>query len=106
MGKDRGAGVPGGVVGKDIRAVGVLIDYLACWPQTALLDHVIADLATRAGLETQVMPEGVRISRRGGLVFALNASTAALQAPAPPTARFLVGGPLMPAAGVTIWTEP
>ena len=82
------------------------IDYLACWPQTALLDHVIADLATRAGLETQVMPEGVRISRRGGLVFALNASTAARQAPAPPTARFLVGGPLMPAAGVTIWTEP
>ena len=82
------------------------IDYLACWPQAALLDHVIADLAARAGLETRATPEGVRISRRGGLVFAMNAAPDARPAPAPEGARFLVGGPVLPPAGVAIWSEP
>ena len=30
VGKDRGAGVPGGVVGEDVRAIRILVGYLAC----------------------------------------------------------------------------
>ena len=81
------------------------LDYLACWPGEALMDRVLADLADRAGLRTQVMPEGVRISRRGGLVFALNAATEPRPAPAPDGATFLIGGPNLAPAGVAVWAE-
>ena len=82
-----------------------VIDYLACWPGEALLDHVVADLAARAGLETRLMPEGVRISRRGGLVFAVNAASETRTAPAPAGARFVLGGAQLAPADVAVWSE-
>jgi beta-galactosidase len=81
------------------------VDYLACWPGPDFMDHVMADLAGRAGLDVQVMPQGMRVSRRGGLVFAINYSAEARTAPAPESARFILGEREMPAAGVAIWRE-
>jgi beta-galactosidase len=80
-----------------------MIDYLACWPGEAFLDRVIADLCARAGVETTPMPEGVRISRRGGLTFAINAAAEPQPAPAPDGAVFVIGGPDLPPAGVAAW---
>jgi beta-galactosidase len=49
------------------------------------------------------MPEGVRISRRGGLTFAINAAAEPQPAPAPDGAVFVIGGPDLPPAGVAAW---
>jgi beta-galactosidase len=36
------------------------VTYLGGWADDAALDRLVADLAARAGLETERMPEGVR----------------------------------------------
>ncbi|MBL8772932.1 MAG: beta-galactosidase, partial [Phenylobacterium sp.] len=77
--------------------------YLATWPETELLDHVIATLALEAGLPVQVLEEGVRLRRRGGLCFAFNLSPEMRRTPAPPDAAFVLGGASLPAAGVAAW---
>jgi beta-galactosidase len=79
------------------------IDYLAFWPGETFLDHVTADLCARAGVETTPMPEGVRISRRGGLTFAINAAAEPRRTPAPAGAHYVIGGPDLPPAGVAAW---
>ena len=75
MGKDRGAGVPGGVVGEDVRAVGVLVGYLArsCQGARRLLEQVCAlglspdDLLQRLGGDQLLdlgLPRGQRLMTR------------------------------------------
>ena len=81
------------------------IDYLACWPGEALLDHVISDLLDRAEVATTPMPDGVRINRRGGLVIAVNSAAQQRSAPAPDGAAFVLGAHTMPPAGVSIWRD-
>lgn len=78
-------------------------DYLACSPGEALLDVVLADAADRAGLATALLAEGVRVSRRGDLVFAINYAPEPRMAPVLDDAVFLVGGRELPPAGVSIW---
>lgn len=78
-------------------------DYLACSPDAALLDVVLADAADRAGLAAALLAEGVRVSRRGDLVLAVNYAPELRLAPAPDDAVFLVGGRELPPAGVSIW---
>lgn len=46
--------------------------YLACWPDGSLLDAVMGYLAAKAGLPVRRLPDGIRIRRRGSLVFAFN----------------------------------
>jgi beta-galactosidase len=79
--------------------------YLATWPDQAWLVRVLKDLAEAAGLQPVVLPEGVRVSRRGALVFAVNYAPEVRAAPAPPGAVFLLGEPTLPPAGVAIWRE-
>ena len=81
------------------------IDYLACWPGEALLDHVISDLLDRAEVATTPMPDGVRINRRGGLMIAVNSAAQQRSAPAPDGAAFVLGARTMPPAGVSIWRD-
>jgi beta-galactosidase len=68
-----------------------------------LLDVVLADAADRAGLATALLAEGVRVSRRGDLLLAVNYAPELRLAPAPDDAVFLVGGRELPPAGVSIW---
>jgi beta-galactosidase len=79
------------------------VNYLATWPDQALLLRILTDLAEAAGLRPVVLPEGVRVSRRGELVFAINYSPEPRSAPAPPDAAFLLGERLLPPAGVAVW---
>jgi beta-galactosidase len=46
--------------------------YLACWPDQAVLDGAMEYLTAEAQLETTRLPDGVRLRRRGHLLFALN----------------------------------
>jgi beta-galactosidase len=82
------------------------IHYLTTWPDQALLLHILTDLAEQAGLEAHALPEGVRISRRGDVVFAINYAPEPREAPAPEGADYLLGERTLPPAGVAIWREP
>jgi beta-galactosidase len=77
--------------------------YLATWPETALLDHVIATVALEAGLAVQALDEGVRLRRRDDVCFAFNFAPDSRRTPAPAGATYLLGGPELPAAGVAAW---
>ncbi len=50
--------------------------YLGCWPDAELLESVMAFATNKAGVATLELPEGVRIRRRGNLLFALNYGSA------------------------------
>jgi beta-galactosidase len=46
--------------------------YLAGWPDAELLDSIMAFFTKTAGVATSGLPEGVRVRRRGNLLFVLN----------------------------------
>lgn len=79
--------------------------YLACWPDEALLDAVVAAVAERADLALTPLPEGVRVRRRGSLRFAFNRSPETVDVPAPAGADFVLGDRRLPPQGVSIWRE-
>lgn len=81
-------------------------DYLGFSPAPDALRTILRDAAERAGLKGLTLPEGLRVRRRDGVSFAVNYSTAMVTVPAGPDARFLIGGPELPAAGVAAWREP
>ncbi len=83
------------------------LHYLPGWPDARLGAAVLAAALLEAGLASSAVPEGVRLRRRGTLVFAFNygpepAELGAL-APAEGSSAWRVGGPLLPPAGVAIW---
>ena len=78
-------------------------DYLATWPQDALLQRILADMAERAGIVCVPLDEGVRLRRRGGLTFAFNSAPEERPAPAPQDADFVIGGPTLAPGGVSAW---
>ncbi len=46
--------------------------YLACWPYSGVLRMLMELLCRKAGLSMIELPEGVRLRRRGDLIFAFN----------------------------------
>ena len=75
--------------------------YLAGWFSLALQRRVLEMAAVDAGLTPVRLPEGLRIRRRGELLFAFNY----LDRPQTldvPQAQWLVGGPTVPAHGLAI----
>jgi len=78
-------------------------DYLATCPEPALRARILEDAAQRAGLATLAMPEGVRLSRRGDLTFAINYLDTPQPTPAPADLPFILGGSVLPPAGVAAW---
>jgi beta-galactosidase len=78
--------------------------YLAGWLTGAALDALMSALAREAGLcSGAVLPEGLRLRRRGNLQFAIHYGSEAVRVPAPPNTRFLLGGPVLETAGVAAW---
>ena len=76
--------------------------YLAHYPDADELDRIVALLAAEAGLNTILLPEGLRISRIGELVFAFNYSAHAMEVPDGIIGQFLLGGAAMEPAGVAV----
>ena len=46
--------------------------YFGCWPDEKLLKSAMKLVASKAKLKTIPLPEGVRLRRRGKLLFAIN----------------------------------
>jgi beta-galactosidase len=76
--------------------------YLAAWPDSAFLDHLMQRLARDAGLRTLELQPGVRVRQRGGLLFAFNYAdqprTLSLE-----DGTWLLGGSALAPAGVAVW---
>ncbi|MEQ8858930.1 MAG: beta-galactosidase [Pseudomonadales bacterium] len=79
--------------------------YLAACPDEAFLDAVVRRLAEEAGLTPLLLEPGVRVRRRGDLMFAFNYADGPRQLPAPGVAPLLGESPLAP-AGVAVWRCP
>lgn len=76
--------------------------YVAGWPDFTLLTALIEAMATRAHLATTPLPEGVRLRRRGDLIFAFNYGDRAWTAPVDP-GRVLLGSATIAPSDVAIW---
>ena len=80
--------------------------YVATVPDTALLDRMVAGLCDRAGIATLDLPKGLRMRRRGGLVFAMNYGAGPVRLPdgaIGPGEELIVGTAALPPGGVSIW---
>ena len=84
-------------------------DYIACWPDSDLLGAVLSERCREMGLRTVNLPEGLRLRRRGDVVFALNYDTETLDLdvhiPEDPQRHYLIGSAKIMGAGVTAWRE-
>lgn len=79
--------------------------YLAAWPTPELLVALLGSLAQEAGLSPKRLSRGLRLRRRGHLVFAFNYGPQDVVLPAPERARFLLGGSKLPPYEVAVWEE-
>ena len=76
--------------------------YLGGWGDFALLTSLIETLASRAHLPTTPLPEGIRLRRRGDLVFAFNYSDRPWTAPVEPS-RLVLGSLEIGPSDLAIW---
>ncbi|GAK33162.1 beta-galactosidase [Iodidimonas nitroreducens] len=81
--------------------------YLAGLTDAPFLRDFFRHLCALPGLDlpTLDLPDDLRISRRGGLVFAFNYAAKAQPAPAPDGADFVLGSAMIPAHDVAIWKD-
>ncbi|RDI95298.1 beta-galactosidase [Meiothermus sp. QL-1] len=77
--------------------------YLAFWPELDFLQSYLGQLAGQLGLPVHPLPEGLRLRRRGGVVFAFNYSDRPQPVPAPRGARFLLGGPVVAPYDISVF---
>ena len=77
--------------------------YLACWPDRELLSAVLALICRKAGLFTVDLPEGIRLRRRGNLVFAFNYGEESWTYPS--AAHPLLGTATVPPQGLAIFWD-
>ncbi|GAB6850802.1 beta-galactosidase [Paraburkholderia kururiensis] len=71
----------------------------------AMLRAIVARCVRDAGIESILLPEGLRLRTRGPLRFAINYSDEPHAVPAPHGARFVLGGPQVEPVGVAAWIE-
>ena len=79
--------------------------YIACVPDKALLDRVIARAATEGGLTITALPEGLRIRRAGDKVFAFNYAAEAVMLPDGLVADFIIGSAALGPADVVVGNQ-
>jgi beta-galactosidase len=77
--------------------------YLATLTDDAFLAACFSDLCGEAGIATQILPDTLRIKRRGNLTFAFNFADAPVQAPVEGDVQYVIGGAEIPAFGVSVW---
>ncbi|KKB63409.1 beta-galactosidase [Robbsia andropogonis] len=81
------------------------VRYVAGWLSHALHRAVLAQAAHDAGIATRLLPEGLRVRRRDGLVFAFNFGAQAVEAPAPSNAAFVLGNASLKTGDVCVWRD-
>lgn len=80
--------------------------YLAFDPDEQLWMDYLEPLLEARGVATVRLPDTLRVRRRGPLTIACNVGEEAAQAPAPPDARFVLGGPDIGPHDVSAWLAP
>jgi beta-galactosidase len=75
--------------------------YLACWPDEKLLNGVMAFAAKQAMLTTVEVPDGMRLRRRGDLLFAFNYGERPKKMKV--AGKIILGQATTPPQDVTIW---
>jgi beta-galactosidase len=100
------------IVNKDGRAVVLHKDnvtYLAAWPALDSLGGLLAEIAQKAGLSVDSLPEGLRLRRFGRLCFAFNYGSRQRNLSdffaGAATRTYLIGGIVVEPAGVAVWQE-
>ncbi len=83
------------------------VHHLAGWPDTVLMSRLVRALSAAARLVPEDLPDGLRLARRGALVFAINYApeTVSLEALVHDPDALLVGQMDLPPAGVAIWRD-
>jgi beta-galactosidase len=82
------------------------IHYLTTWPHARLWTWIMREMAMQAGLKIMDLAEGVRVQRRGDVVFAINFAPERRPAPVPAGVQYLLGGPELAPAEVAAWRAP
>jgi beta-galactosidase len=87
------------------RAVGVgSVTYNGVWSE-GLLKRLLPLLLGKAGVAHEELPHGVRLSRRGGLVYAQNWTRGGVALELPEGTQFVLGHSLLEPYGVTVYRE-
>ncbi len=79
------------------------VHYLATLTDDAALDALLGTMAAEAGLATVSLQGSLRLRRRGPLTFAINYGDTPVAAPAPLSARFLLGDRVVAPRDLAIW---
>jgi beta-galactosidase len=82
-----------------------VVTYCGVFGEEAFTDALAERIAGQAKLPATPLPPRVQLMRRGPYRILLNYTTAAVEAPAPPRTRFVVGTRKVEAAGVAVWRE-
>jgi beta-galactosidase len=82
-------------------------DYIACWPDPDLLGQILAERCDALGIATLNLPEGLRLRRRGDVVFAVNYENQAVDLGDyindAATLDYVIGRQILNAADVAAW---
>jgi beta-galactosidase len=94
------------VEGKGIWFQSGRINYLAGWPDPALMLEILGTLAAERGLPVRSLPQGLRLRRHGKVQFAFNYGPhdADMAGLIPEGASLLLSDLKLPPAGVAAWT--
>jgi beta-galactosidase len=83
--------------------------YLGAWPSRDMLDAVIKSAAKRVGLACLDLPDEIRVRKRGEIAFAINYGAQPIDLssciPSAMAAAAILGGCILPPAGVAAWRE-
>ena len=72
-------------------------------PDEVFLMDYFAEIARTRGMPIVRLPPLLRLRKRGSLTFAFNYDTSAVPSPGGDGASYLLGGPDIPARGVSVW---
>jgi beta-galactosidase len=78
--------------------------YVGAWDE-GLIASTLMHILGIAGVKYTVLEPGLRISKRGGFVYAQNWSRGGMPAPAPEGTTFVIGEALLEPAGVAVWQD-
>jgi beta-galactosidase len=82
------------------------VTYLTAWLDEDSMVAIFAEASRAIDMATTVLPEGVRLRRRGTLCFAFNYAPEPRHLPDHliPESGYLVGDATLPPAGVSVWS--
>jgi len=77
--------------------------YCAAWPEGDLIDEIVARSVKDAGLPAAKLPEGLRVRKTGGYTFLFNYRAEECLTPNSIKGTRIIGGEVLPPAGVAVF---